>query len=170
MIASAHADGADKPARRIGATGPQDACAPSSFQRALVVIPPSALNFISSAIPFNRLSRMLNRYFTKLAVLAAIVWLGSFAIAAQTPDTASIRGQVVDSNGAAIPSAQIVITNEQTGFRRETKSNDNGNFAITSLPLTGGYAVAVKAQNFSSQTRNNIELRANETATINIRL
>ena len=113
---------------------------------------------------------MLKRTTLYPGLLAGIILFGSVASLAQTPDTASIRGQIVDSNGAAIPGAQIVLTNEQTGLRREARSDSSGTYAITSLPLTGGYQLSVSAPNFAAQKRSELQLRANETATINVTL
>src|SRR5438309_9358421 len=106
---------------------------------------------------------MLKRITLHLALLAGLILLASLTSLAQTPDTASIRGQIVDSNGAAIPGAHIVLANEQTGRRREAQSNSNGAYAITSLPLTGGYKLSVSAPNFAAQERSALQLRANET-------
>ena len=89
---------------------------------------------------------------------------------AQTSDTASIRGSVVDSNRAAIPGASVVLTNQQTGIKRETTTDSNGNYAITNLPLTGNYRLMVTAPNFAIQEKSDLQLRANETATANVTL
>ena len=113
---------------------------------------------------------MLKRTTLHFGLLAGLILFASVASLAQTPDTASIRGQIVDSNGAAIPGAQIVLANEQTGLRREAQSDSSGTYAITSLPLTGGYKLKVSAPNFAAQERSALQLRANETATINVTL
>lgn len=113
---------------------------------------------------------MLKCHGTRISLLVTLLIFTSVAAFAQTPDTASIRGQILDSNGAAIPSARIVLTNEQTGFRREAQSDTEGQYAITSLPLTGGYKLSVTAQNFAAEERSGIELRGGETATINVKL
>jgi hypothetical protein len=57
--------------------------------------------------------------------IAALVLL-SLSSVAQTIDTATMRGQVVDQNRAAIPGATILVTNELTGLRRETRTDDSG--------------------------------------------
>src|SRR5438105_15182064 len=99
---------------------------------------------------------MLKRITLHLALLAGLILFASVASLAQTPDTGSIRGQIVDSNGAAIPGAQIVLTNEQTGLRREARSDSSGTYAITSLPLTGVYQLSVSAPNFAAQKRSEL--------------
>src|SRR5207244_3368608 len=119
---------------------------------------------------YSRGTKMLKRTTLHFGLLAGLILFASVASLAQTPDTASIRGQIVDSNGAAIPGAHIVLTNEQTGLRREAQSDSSGAYAITSLPLTGGYKLKVSAPNFAAQERSALQLRANETATINVTL
>src|SRR5438132_11771188 len=108
---------------------------------------------------------MLKRITLHLALLAGLILFASLTSWAQTPDTASIRGQIVDSNGASIPGAQIVLTNEQTGLRREAQSDSSGAYAITSLPLTGGYKPKVSGPNFAAQERNALQLRPKATVT-----
>src|SRR5207302_2024051 len=103
-------------------------------------------------------------------VLAAVVWVAPVLMAAQTPNTASIRGKIVDANGAAIPDVQVTVANQQTGFKRNAKTDENGSYAITGLPLTGGYKLSVTAPNFAAQEKSDLQLRANETATINVML
>lgn len=100
------------------------------------------------------------------AILSLLLFV--HMVGAQTPNTASMRGQVIDTNNAAIPGAQILLSNDQTGLHRETQSDANGYYAITSLPLTGTYKLLVTAPNFAKQERVGIELRANETATVNV--
>jgi outer membrane receptor protein involved in Fe transport len=109
-------------------------------------------------------------FFLPVGRIIVLLVIACAAAPAQTPDTASVRGQIVDSNGAAIPSAQIVLTNEQTGLRREALSDSNGYYAIAGLPLTGGYKLSVTAKNFAAEERSAIEMRASETATINVTL
>ncbi|PYS69783.1 MAG: hypothetical protein DMF73_14125, partial [Acidobacteria bacterium] len=113
---------------------------------------------------------MFNRYFGKFCVLAAVVWVAPVLMAAQTPNTASIRGKIVDANGAAIPDVQVTVANQQTGFKRDARTDENGSYAITGLPLTGGYKLSVTAPNFAAQEKSDLQLRANETATINVML
>jgi outer membrane receptor protein involved in Fe transport len=113
---------------------------------------------------------MPNRSLAFVWNLTVILLLTAGSAFAQTPETASIRGQIVDSNGAAIPNAQITIINNRTGFRREAQSDGSGYYNITSLPLTGDYRVSVAAPNFAKKDFGDFVLRANETVTINVTL
>ena len=103
------------------------------------------------------------RLFAWLAALFVITQVGF----AQTQDTATVRGQVVDQAGAIIADAHVVLTNELTGLRRETRTDSSGYYTISSLPLTGKYKLSFTRSGFGTKEQTDIEFRAEETATIN---
>lgn len=100
-------------------------------------------------------------------LIALLLSLTSFA---QTLDTAAIRGQVLDANGAAIAGAAVAVVNQLTGLKRETSADGRGYYTIAGLPLTGQYSLTVTKTGFATETREGMELRAGETATLNITL
>ncbi len=67
---------------------------------------------------------------------------------AQDVSTGAIRGAVQDTSGARIQSAQVIITEQSTGIRRGTMTNDDGVFTARMLP-PGMYAIRVSAQAMS---------------------
>src|SRR5919202_2444195 len=69
-----------------------------------------------------------------LSLLAALVCAP--ALRAQTNDTATIRGQVLNQNGAAITQTKVVAANELTGFSREAATGGEGRYTVAGLPLT----------------------------------
>jgi hypothetical protein len=60
----------------------------------------------------------------------------------------SIVGEVVDSSGAAVPSAKIVARSPQTSFERQAVSDARGEFRLAGLP-PGTYQLTVTAAGFS---------------------
>ena len=64
---------------------------------------------------------------------------------------ATVSGTVSDPSGAAIPKAQVVITNRATGVSRSAETNAVGFYAVPNL-LPGGYEIAVSAAGFDTQT------------------
>ncbi|HZP33704.1 MAG TPA: TonB-dependent receptor [Candidatus Acidoferrales bacterium] len=62
--------------------------------------------------------------------------------------TGTILGNILDSSGAAVPNAQITITNQDTGVVRETASTTDGVYNVPSL-LPGKYTVQAKASGFT---------------------
>ena len=104
-------------------------------------------------------------------ILSAIFIVFSFCAAnAQTIDTATIRGRVLDQNKAAVVGASVSAINESTGLTRTVVTDDNGNYAISNLPLTGKYEVKISGGGFADQATKDIELRANEAASIDVTL
>ena len=87
--------------------------------------------------------------------LSAIVLVASL-ICAAPPSGAqdfrgSIVGEVVDSSGAAVPSAKIVARSPETSFEREAVSDAQGEFRLADLP-PGLYRLTVTATGFSAAT------------------
>jgi hypothetical protein len=76
--------------------------------------------------------------------------------------TSTIVGTVVDPTGAAVPNAQVTLTNIGTRAVRTTTSGTTGIFRFPTL-LPGTYSVRVTANGFKSYTTTNIELEASST-------
>jgi outer membrane receptor for ferrienterochelin and colicin len=98
--------------------------------------------------------------------LAFCLFFLTAAVQAQTPGIGAIRGRVVDEAGAAVPAAEVTVTNTATGFTRTTRSDVQGGYVLPELPLTGSYSLRVTHEGFAPQERTGIELRAGETAAI----
>jgi outer membrane receptor protein involved in Fe transport len=94
----------------------------------------------------------------------------TLAVSAQTLTSGTIRGQVVDSARAAISGVQIELNNEMTGIHRETQTDGTGYFTLAGLPLTGSYKLTASRSGFASEERQNLELRAGESATVSVTL
>jgi hypothetical protein len=67
--------------------------------------------------------------------------------AAQAVDSQQITGVVTDPTGAAVPNAEVTVTNEATGISRTIRSNESGNYDALNLPV-GVYTVTTVAQGF----------------------
>ena len=115
---------------------------------------------------FVNLPQVSIRFF--VAVLSLVLF--SIIASAQTIDTATVKGTVLDQNKASIAGAKISVVNVSTGKHRETVSDGSGNFAVGNLPLTGKYEVTVSATGFANEKREGVEFRANESATFNVTL
>ncbi len=89
---------------------------------------------------------------------------------AQTPDTATIQGRVVDQSSAAVAGAQITVTNSATGEKRTAQTDASGNFSIAGLPITGNYAVTVHKDGFADGQASALALVGGRTATLAFQL
>lgn len=111
----------------------------------------------------------IRRSFSALAGAAAAITLGfAAALAAQTSGTAAVRGRVTDETGGAVAGAAVTVTNSAAGFTRSARSDTEGRWTISELPLTGGYLLRVSREGFAAQERGPFELRSGESASFNV--
>ncbi len=79
--------------------------------------------------------------------------------------TAEVGGTITDSTGAVIANAQIAVTNEGTGIKRDATSNGLGYYTVPLLP-PGNYRIAVQNPGFRPITRTGITLEVDQAARI----
>ena len=82
----------------------------------------------------------------------------------QTP-TGQMTGAIKDASGAAVPGADVVVSNVDTGVQRNTSSNDEGYYAIPLLP-PGNYRLTVRKEGFKPVTRSGLTLAVDQVARI----
>jgi hypothetical protein len=86
-----------------------------------------------------------------LALLISVCLIQGVKPAQAQSTFATVQGTVLDASGAAIPSATITTTNEQTGATETVKAGSNGEYRIFDLEA-GSYTVAVSSGGFGEQT------------------
>ena len=79
-----------------------------------------------------------------------------------------IEGVVTDANGAAVPNANITVTNVETGTTRTVSTDASGVYRVPLLPL-GTYRVTAEVAGFKKLTREGITLTTGQTATIDFK-
>lgn len=84
-------------------------------------------------------------------------------------NNAVIVGRVLDSSGAAVPNAQITVTNQGTGISSKGTTAGEGDYTATNLE-PGVYSLAVVANGFEQATVHDITLFVNQTARVNVTL
>ena len=109
-------------------------------------------------------------FLLRSAIALLTLALGVAISLAQTSDLAAIRGNVTDSNGAVVPGSSVKLVNESTGIVKETATDDEGRFSFSNLPLTGAYTISVSKTGFQLSSRTGIQLRAGESAIVDISL
>jgi hypothetical protein len=90
-----------------------------------------------------------------IAVLSLTFNIGS--LYAQT-FRGAIQGTVIDSSGAAVPSAEVTVIGEETDFSRQAFTDASGNYAFTELPL-GSYRVSAAKSGFQKQIVTGIQVK-----------
>src|SRR3954464_14624264 len=105
--------------------------------------------------------------FDKKVFLAPLLVLCiAFAARAQQTATSQISGVVQDPSGASIPSAEIRVTQTETGFTRLVVSGSDGGFTVPNLPV-GPYRLQASSKGFSVYVQDGIVLRVNSNPVIN---
>ena len=95
----------------------------------------------------------MSKYFKRIAmIIAGLAFFGNL-VKAQLPVTGSVKGCVIDEKKATLPSATIVIKNEQdTSFARSALSNDKGIFEFTAVKA-GSYRISVSMVGFETLSK-----------------
>jgi Carboxypeptidase regulatory-like domain/TonB-dependent Receptor Plug Domain len=88
---------------------------------------------------------------------------------AQSSTTGNITGTVRDPQGAAVPKAEVTITDEKTGVSRTVSATEDGFYNATSLPA-GTYTVSTSPTGFKKTLTTGVELHVNENKTVNLDL
>jgi len=89
-------------------------------------------------------------------------------VSAQTV-TGTLQGTVYDTKGAVVPGAEVVVHNLETGQERSLKTNDDGLYSASFLPL-GRYKIAASGTGFTTATRENVEVTLNQTRVVDFTL
>ncbi len=97
--------------------------------------------------------------YTAAAALAVVLLSVSF-ISAQTT-SGEISGRVVDQSGAAIPNAEVVLTNQLTSQQLTTTTDKSGNFVFPSIQ-PGTFSVTVRSAGFKQLDKKDLQLTASE--------
>jgi outer membrane receptor protein involved in Fe transport len=104
---------------------------------------------------------------TFVFVLAALAFTTGGFVSAQT--TATISGIVTDESGGVLPTAQVVVTNTETGITRTVATDSEGRYRVTNLNI-GQYDVAASMSGFRTSTRQGILLTIGREAVVDMTL
>ena len=125
-----------------------------------------------SGIPrFQETTRTLlhHRYLHFAFWCTVIALFLSLAPALRAQENATINGTVTDTSGAVVPKAQVTLTDEATGQKRQATTNDVGAYNFTSLNH-GTYTLQVTAAGFQAFNRTGIVLNVAQTLAEDARL
>jgi carboxypeptidase family protein len=103
-------------------------------------------------------------------IMAATLCLGfSLCRTAYAQSTASIEGQVIDPNGAAVSGVAITVIGSGVGVRRKSNTDDSGRYQIASLSVAD-YRIDARARGFQTQIVETVRLEVGRTITQNFQL
>src|SRR6266700_952894 len=109
----------------------------------------------------------MRAYRLRFGGIVAVVILGCAAIWAQ--GIAQINGKVTDPSGAAVPGAQIIVTQTATNGVRTTTSGADGSYVLADLPL-GPYTLDVTKEGFTKYKQSGIVVQVASSPTIDVAL
>lgn len=102
-------------------------------------------------------------------ILVAFAFVGALA-AAQTPDTAALRGRVTGPDGMPLAGARLLVEDVQHRILRTVQTDAQGAFAAEGLPAAQPLLVRASYAGLSDALSDNLVLAAGATATLQPRL
>ena len=103
-------------------------------------------------------------------VFLAVALLAGSGVRAQTPDTATVRGEVEDQSHAPVADAEVTLTNILSGLTRQIHTDESGKFTVAGLPVAGQYDIAVHKQGFAEAKLSAVALAGGTTASLHLQL
>src|SRR5215813_543400 len=110
------------------------------------------------------------KHLTNCIKLCLLLFFLTTAVISQTPDTATIVGQVFDSTRAVVVGAQVTVTNDLTGRQRSVETDSKGKFSLAALPVAGSYTLTTSRAGFTDARIQNLTLAGGRTAEVNLQL
>lgn len=107
------------------------------------------------------------RKLTLLLLCAAGLFLGWSQAALAQIATATIKGRVMDSTGAVLSGAKVVLKNADTNVERTTTTNSTGDYVLVNV-IPGSYTLAVIKEGFKEVNEPAFTLAVNQTTTHDI--
>jgi hypothetical protein len=82
---------------------------------------------------------------------------------------ASMRGQALDPQGAAVVDAAVTLVNVGTGLELKTRTNSTGEYLVQAIPA-GAYRLTVDSPGFKKFEQSGIQLTIGQSAAVNVTL
>ena len=104
----------------------------------------------------------------RLGIVLAILLSLAATSRAQTA-TGQITGTIRDVTGAVMTGVKVVVTNQQTGLNRETKTDGNGDYVVPLLPV-GIYVVTAEQAAFKMALHSDVQLTVDQIQRVDMLL
>jgi iron complex outermembrane receptor protein len=116
----------------------------------------------------NRRAQLTHIHTQALALCAALL-LAGLGVHAQSTNTGTVAGVVLDVSGKPIPGAVVSVKNEASGAPRSVVADQDGKFSASGL-AAGTYTLEASAPSFAPSRRTGVKLAANGTENVSISL
>jgi len=115
--------------------------------------------------PFARRSRLLA---SAPIAIAAVLSLTAAHAGAQVVGS-TLYGVITDNSGAAVPNANVIIHNDETGTERRLRTDTAGRYSAPSIAV-GIYSVTVTADGFGAEKHTGVVLTVGQAASLDVKL
>lgn len=112
---------------------------------------------------------MVKKRMKAFFVLLALVGILFISAAAQTRETGSIQGRILDEEGNPLPGATVVISSPNLMGVRSTTTDSEGRYRFAALP-GGIYTVEVSLSGFNTVKKTGIQLHIGMTLLVDVTL
>jgi outer membrane receptor protein involved in Fe transport len=110
---------------------------------------------------------MMLKKFVSFTFLLVIFGISTF-VSAQTIN-GTISGTIVDAQGAVVPGVSVSATNNDTGTKRDTVTNEDGRYIIPGLAI-GVYTVRFEKTGFAPVIRNDVSVSVGTETEVSLNL
>ncbi len=118
----------------------------------------------------NTGGRMWRFVFASVLLLCLVVFFTSSAPVALGQDVkGSVRGTVTDEQGAAVPGAEVTVSDDSTGFSRSATTGSDGVYNFPDLPL-GTFKIRATHAGFKTSEKVGVVVHASDSLVFNIAL
>ena len=122
-----------------------------------------------TSFKFNRSRNSFRNVFWLAPLLALLVGLFPVKVHAQASNAGGLTGHVHGPGGVSVPGATVVLTNPQSGERKETWTDEAGNYVFNGLP-PGNYKLEVSLVGFQTDVREPIPMTEGKNLKVNVAL
>src|SRR5437879_6134014 len=107
----------------------------------------------------------LQRGYAMKSAIGMLLFTAISATAVFAQRTTQLTGRISDPTDAVVEEADVIVTNQDTGIRRVTKSNELGYFVVPLLQ-PGRYEVTVQKSGFRPIRRSGITLEVDQAGRV----
>jgi hypothetical protein len=104
----------------------------------------------------------------RLFLLILCIAISAAQLLAQSGNSATVSGTVLDPTGAVVPNATVELRNSVSHFTRTTTTDNNGAFSVPNVPFNP-YHMTVTAAGFTAQAQD-VDVRSVVPLTVNVTL
>ncbi len=97
-----------------------------------------------------------------------VLFTSLVCLSAQTPDTATLNGLVMDQTRSAVADVQVVVVNHRTGLQHTSVTDRSGRFSEVGLPAGSAYSVIASKRAFTEGRVDDVQLTGGATANVTV--